>query len=274
MKSLKICSLVLALTAYQVNAGTVTLSASGVSSSPIFVTSTLSTLTVGTQFNLGTFKDVSALNSIITTYKAGVVGTGDSTANAQADANAKKTQLYNDTVTWLSSSVNFIDIASTADSITQTGTTAAGKILFNVSNSRSVNGVNGNYAGVTGNFTYTYANYPGGANAKLWAWYGTGSEIGIVTDTTWFLPTNNASGLTIGSANLSSTGSGDATELLLASYTDYGSGSDLISSLAITQTLNVVPPIPEASTMSLFAISILGLSAMRKRKSQKVARNE
>lgn len=260
----------LALTPYLAEAGTITISATGVTGSPIFVTSTLSSITVGTQFNLGTFKDATALANTIATYKAGVNGTGTTTALAQADADNKKTQLYNDTVTWLSSTNNFIDLPSAANSITQTGTTAAGKFLFNNSTNRTVNGVSGTYAGANGSLDVTYANYGGGTGAKLWAWFGTGTEIAIVTDITWLIPVNNSSGLTVGSANLISSGSGDATELLLANYVDYASGIDLISSVAMTQTLTVIP---EPSVGSLLVVSIMGFVLSRKRSGNQKCEN-
>ena len=245
------------------HAGTITISATGLSSSPIFVTSSLASLTVGTELNIGTFASSSGLDSKIAAYKAGVTGTGATTAAAQADADAKKTALYNDTVNWLSSSANFTSIAAVAGTITQTGTTASGKVLFNSSTSRTVNGVANTYAGANGTMDVTYANFSPGAGARLWAWFATGSEIAIVTDSTWLVPSNNTAGLTVGTAQIASSGTGDATELLLAKYTDYASGSDLISSLGITQTLNVV--IPEPSTGLLFA-SGFALLLLRKRR--------
>jgi len=242
-------------------AGTVTVSATGLSSSPIFVTSGLGTLAVGTEFNIGTFANTSALDSIISTYKAGVTGSGNTLAEAQSDATAKSSLLYNQTVNWLSSSSNFTSFVAAADSINQTGTTATGKFLFNNSASRTVNGVSGTYAGSNGSFAVTYANYTPGAGARLWAWFATGSEIAIVTDSTWLVPSNNASGLTVGSANLASTGSGSPAELLLANYTDYSTGSDLISSVAVATTFDVVP---EPSTGALMMIGAFGLVVMRR----------
>lgn len=244
-----------------VHAGTVTISATGLSSSPIFVTSSLASLTVGTELNIGTFLNTSNLANTISTYKAGVTGTGTSTALAQADADSKRTALYNATVNWLSSSANFTSLVSVANSINQVGTTAAGKILFNNSASRTVNGVSGTYAGANGTFDVTYANFAPGANAQLWAWFATGSEIAIVTDVTWLVPANNTAGLTVGTAQIASTGVGDPAELLLARYTDYASGSDLISSLGITQTLNVIP---EPSTACLL-VAATGMLMLRRR---------
>lgn len=249
------CSLLLSTLAFcpdYLKAGTITVSATGLSSAPIFVTSSLASLTIGTELKIGTFLNSTSLANTIAAYKAGVEGIGNSLSEAQADAAAKKTALYNQTLTWLSSSTNFVDFVAAADSINQTGTTATGKFLFNSSASRTVNGVSNTYVGANGTFAVTYANYaagPAGASAALWAWYATGTEIGIVTDTTWVVPTNNASGLTVGTANLTSN---LASEILLGSYVDYGTGSDLISSAAIGQTLTVIP---EPSILSLLAIS-------------------
>ena len=242
-------------------AGTVTVSATGLSSAPIFVTSALGSVPVGVEFYIGTFANVSALTSTINTYKAGVTGTGNTLAEAQTDGATKRSLLYNQTVSWLQSSGNFTSFVAAADSINQTGTTATGKFLFNNSATRTVNGVSGTYAGSNGNFVVTYANYSPGLSSQLWAWFATGSEIAIVTDSTWVVPTNNASGLTIGSAALVSTGSGNPAELLLASYTDYSTGSDLISSVAAPVTLEVVP---EPSTGSLMMLGAAGLVALRR----------
>lgn len=244
-------------------AGTITVSATGVSSSPIFVTSALASITVGTELNIGTFLNTANLSSTISTFKAGVVGTGTSAALAQADADSKKTALYNQTLNWLSSSANFTSIVSAANTITQAGTTASNKFLFNNTASRTVNGVSGTYGGSNGTFDVTYGNYGPGTGAQLWAWFATGTEIAIVTDSTWLVPVNNTAGLSVGTAQLASTGVGNPSELLLAEYVDYANGSDLIKSLGITQTLDVIP---EPSTAGLL-LSGLGLLSFLRRRS-------
>jgi len=249
-----------------IKAGTVTVTATGLSSAPIFVTSSLASLSVGTELRIGTFLNSSSLASTISAYKLGVNGIGNDLAEAQADATSKKSALYTQTLNWLSSSSNFVNFVAAADSISQVGTTAAGKFLFNNTASRIVNGAPAaNYAGANGTFVVTYANYaagPAGASAPLWAWFSTGTEIGIVTDTSWVVPTNNASGLTIGTAALTSK---LASEILLGTYVDYTTGSDLISSAGISQTLTVIP---EPATASLLAISI-GLFALKRRNDKK-----
>jgi len=245
------------LSILNIEAGTVTISATGVTSAPIFVTSTLASVAANTQLYIGTFKNVSDLNGIISTYKAGVSGT------SVADASTKAGALYTSTFSWLTSSANFYNFASAANSITQ-ASGISGQVAFTTSATRTVNGVSGTYAGASGTMDVTYANYAGGTGAQLWAFYGTGSEIALVTDSTWVVPANNASGLTIGTAQLASTGSGVASELLLANYTDYVSGSDLISSVAVAQS--VVPVIPEPSSASLLALGVAGLVALRARR--------
>jgi len=252
ISKLAVCFSLIAI--LNVQAGTVTISATGLSSAPIFVTSSLASVAANTQLYIGTFKNVSDLNGIISTYKAGVSGT------SIADASTKAGALYTSTFSWLTSSANFYNFASAANSITQTAG-ISGQVAFTTSALRTVNGVSGTYAGASGTMDVTYANYGGGTGAQLWAFYGTGSEIALVTDATWVVPANNASGLTIGTAQLASSGSGAASELLLANYTDYLSGSDLISSVAVAQTV-----IPEPSSASLLALGVAGLVALRARR--------
>ena len=252
-----VCSLV----AVPARAGTVTISATGLSSSPIFVTSGLGSLTVGTELNIGYFYDTGALTSLISSYKAGVEGIGNTLAEAQTDAATKSSLLYSSTVNWLSNASNFKSLPAAANSISQTGGTA-GKFLFASSASRTVNGVSGTYAGATGTMDVTYANY--GNSLPIWAWVATGSQITIVTDSTWVIPTSPTAGLTIGSAALSNGTFGspaNSNEILLGSYVDYSSGSDLIAAASISETYTVVP---EPSTGALMMIGAVGLVALRR----------
>jgi len=241
-----------------VNAGTVTVSATGISSSPIFVNSSLASLTVGTELYIGTFLDTAGLTSRISTYKTGVSGTGNTLSEAQALADAAAATLYSNTFNWLSNSANFKSLPGAANSITQTGG-SAGKFLFASSATRTVNGSSATYAGATGSMDVTYANYGGGL--QLWAWYATGSEIGIFTDSTWVVPTSPTAPLTVGSAALSNS----ASEILLGTYTDYLSGSDLISSSAISKTVTVIPE-PTSSALLTFGVAALSFLLARKRK--------
>ena len=251
--SAALCSLF----AIQARAGTVTISATGLSSSPIFVTSGLGSLTVGTELNIGYFYDTSALTSLISTYKAGVEGIGNTLAAAQTDAATKSGLLYSSTVGWLSNSSNFKSLPAAANTISQTGG-AAGKFLFASSASRTVNGVSGTYAGATGTMDVTYANF--GTGSQLWAWYATGSEIGIFTDSSWVIPGTASAALTVGTAALANS----ASEILLGTYTDYVSGSDLISSAAISKTLTVIPEPSSAALLGLALVLIPFCKARRK----------
>jgi hypothetical protein len=252
-----ICSLVIV----PARAGTVTISATGLSSSPIFVTSGLGSLTVGTELNIGHFYDSSALTSIINAYKAGVTGTGNTLAEAQTDAASKSNLLYTSTVNWLSNASNFKSLPAAANSVSQTGG-AAGKFLFASSANRTVNGVSATYAGATGTMDVTYSTY--GNALPLWAWIATGSQITIVTDSTWVIPSSPTAGLTIGSAALSNGAFGtpaNSNEILLGSYVDYNTGSDLVAAASIAETLNVVP---EPSTGALIMLGAAGLVALRR----------
>jgi len=247
------CSLVIV----PARAGTVTISATGLSSSPIFVTSGLGSLAVGTELNIGHFYDTSALTSIINAYKAGVTGTGNTLAEAQTDAASKSNLLYTSTVNWLSNASNFKSLPAAANSVSQTGG-AAGKFLFASSASRTVNGVSGTYAGATGTMDVTYANF--GTGSQLWAWFATGTEIGIFTDSTWVIPSSPSAPLTVGTAALGNV----PTEILLGIYTDYAAGSDLISSATIGKTLTVIPEPSSAALLGLALVLIPICKARRK----------
>jgi len=253
------------LTIASSHAGTVTVSATGLSSSPIFVNSSLASLSVGTELYIGNFLDSAALATRIATYKTGVEGIGNSLAEAQTAADTAAATLYSSTFNWLSSSSNFKSLPAAANSIAQTGG-AAGKFLFASSASRTVNGVSGTYAGATGTMDVTYASF--GTNSQLWAWYATGSEIGIFTDSSWVIPGTASAALTVGTAALANS----ASEILLGTYTDYpypsstppGVGIDLISSAAISKTLTVIPEPSSAALLGLALVLIPFCKARRK----------
>jgi len=263
INSKAVFAVALTLIGFSGHAGTVTVSATGLSSSPIFVTSSLGSLTVGTELNIGHFFDTSGLNSIISAYKAGVTGTGLTLAEAQSDAASKASLLYTSTVNWLANTSNFKSLPAAANSITQTSG-QAGKFLFASSATRTVNGVSATYAGATGNMDVTYSNY--GNSLPLWAWVATGTQVTIVTDSTWVIPGAGSptAPITIGSAALINGAfgtPGNPNEILLGTYVDYSSGSDLIAAASIAQTFDVVP---EPSTGALMMIGAAGLVALRR----------
>jgi PEP-CTERM motif len=232
-------------------AGTVTLSMTGLSA-PVFTTSTGASVALNTTLYLGAFKNTFDLNGLISTYKAGVTG------NSAAEASANAAALYTSTMTALTSSANFYNFAAPMTSTTQSNPLPLGTIGFTTSTTRTINGVAGTYSGVGGGFSVSYATFTPGASTQLYAFYGTGSEIAIVTDSTWTVPTSDVAGLTIGSSALSSMLS---SELLLATYVDYTGTGDLIKSVAVAQTV-----IPEPSSASLLALGVAGLVALRVRR--------
>jgi hypothetical protein len=141
---------------------------------------------------------------------------------------------------------------------TQSNPLPLGSIGFTTSANRAINGVTSAYAGVGGGFAVSYATFTPGANTQLYAFYGTGSEIAIVTDSAWVVPSSDVGGLTIGSSALSSNLS---SEILLATYVDYTGSGDLIKSVGVAQVV-----IPEPSSASLLALGMAGLVALRARR--------
>jgi len=253
-KTIIILGIIGLLTGFNAVAGTVTLSMTGLSA-PVFATSTGATVALNTTLYLGAFKSSFDLNALITTYKAGV--TGDSIS----DASAKAALLYTSTMNSLTSSANFYNFAAPMTATTQSNPLPLGTIGFTTSANRIINGVSSAYAGVGGGFAVSYATFTPGANTQLYAFYGTGSEIAIVTDSAWLVPSSDVGGLSIASTVLSSNLS---SEILLATYVDYTGAGDLIKSLGVAQS--VVPPIPEPSSASLLALGMVGLVALRARR--------
>jgi len=250
-KTLIISGIIGMLTSFHAAAGTVTLSMTGLSA-PVFATSTGASVALNTTLYLGSFKNTFDLNTLISTYKAGVTG------SSLADASAKAAALYTSTINQLTSSANFYNFAAPMTSTTQSNPLPLGTIGFTTSASRTINGVAGTYSGVGGGFAVSYATFTPGAGTQLYAFYGTGSEIAIVTDSTWTVPTSDVGGLTIGSTALTSMLS---SELVLATYTDYTGTGDLIKSVGVAQTV-----IPEPSSASLLALGVAGLVALRIRR--------
>jgi hypothetical protein len=241
-------------------AGTVNIVANGLSSTPIFVTSDLQSIAPRTELNIGIFTNPDELTSVISIYKAGVTGVGTSDSEVQTDALNKAMQLYDNTVNWLTDPSNFISLPAFATSITQASYYEPGKIVFNDTRTRTVNGRPGTYGASTATMSLDYSWFP--PNLKIWMWYATGSEIAVVTDSTWVLPSDNLAHLTLSTMALVSTGEGNSSELLLATYTDYSSGSDLISSVKVQVPVSV----PEPSSLSLLALGGVVVALRRRKK--------
>jgi len=223
------------------SAGTVTILGAGSGGAPIIVTSAGTNIDVGTRVRIGTFNDLTLLNSAIAAFSAG-------TANF--------------TVTLNSLNSNFADIGTNVSNFgvsTQTGTgTSSSQFVFQGSTtSLTVNGVTGQtwniFNGTIGNVNYSSSI---GASKSLYIWTAFNNEIGIVRNadgsgtSAWVTPLSDLSGVTM---NLS--GINSQSEVLLGTYTDYASGNDLI---------RLAPAIPEPSTGTLMMIGTVGLVALRR----------
>lgn len=221
-------------------AGTITLVGNGASSGPIFVTSSFGSIDLGTRLRVGTFNDLTLLNNTISAFAAG-------------------TQGYASTLSALNS--NFADLGTNVanyGSASQVGTgVSSNTVVFNTTASLAINGAAAASYNVF-NGSIQNVNYSSsiGASKNLYIWAAFNSEIGIVRNvdgtgtTSWITPTSDLSGVTM---NLS--GINSQSEVLLGTYTDYLTGSDLI---------RLAPAIPEPSTGALMMIGAVGLVALRR----------
>jgi hypothetical protein len=223
-----------------VEAGTVTIVGNGAGSGPILVTSAGSNISLGTQVRIGTFNNSTSLNTAIANFLAG-----------SSD--------YSTTLSALNT--NFIDLGTNITNYgnsVQTGTgVAADKfVVQGTTTSLTVNGVAGQtwniFNGSIANVNYTSGI---GTNKNLYAWVAFNNEIGIVRNAdgtgtaNWITPTSDLSGVTMNLSSLS------ASEVLLGTYVDYASGSDLIKLQAA---------IPEPTTGSLLILTGVSLVALRR----------
>jgi hypothetical protein len=160
---------------------------------------------------------------------------------------------------------NFIDLGTGASNFGTSSQVSVGGAVFtpsttqfgfnNISN-LTVNGISSNYNVFNG--TMTFVNYSSsiGASKNLYLWVAFNNELGIVRNTdgngtsNWLTPTSDLSGVTM---NLN--GVNSQAEVLLGTYTDYATGSDLI---------RLAPAIPEPSTGALMMIGAASLVALRR----------
>lgn len=221
-------------------AATVTLVGNGASSGAILVTSSLASIDLGTRLRVGTFNDLTALNNAISAYTAG-------TAN------------YATTLSALNA--NFADLGTGVTNYgnaSQVGTgVSSSAVVFNTTASLAINGsAAATYNVFNGSITSVTYSSSIGASKNLYIWTAFNNEIGIVRNvdgtgtTAWITPTSDLSGVTM---NLS--GINSSAEVLLGTYVDYASGSDLIALSAA---------IPEPSTGALMMIGSVGLVALRR----------
>jgi hypothetical protein len=230
-----------AMTLGMASAATVTLVGNGAASGPIFATSTLGNIDLGTRIRVGTFFDISLLNNAISAFKTGASS-------------------YSDTLLALSN--NFGDLGTGVanyGSASQVGTgVSASQFVFNTTANLAINGApTAAYNVFTGSIQSVTYSASIGASKNLYIWTAFNNEIGIVRNvdgtgtTAWTTPTSDLSGVTM---NLS--GINSQAEVLLGSYVDYASGSDMIT---LAQT-------PEPSAGVLLVIGSVATFVLGRRK--------
>jgi hypothetical protein len=234
------------------NAGTVTIIGNGAGSGPIFVTSTGGSIAINTRVYVGTFSDVSLLNSTVSNYLAG-------SAN------------YAATVAALQS--NFVNIGTGVTNygaVVQSAvngaayTTSTTEFRFNGTSSLAINGAAAaNYSTFNGSITGVNYSLSIGTAKNLYIWTASNTDNGIAivrnangTGTAaWITPAADSSGVSMNLSGLQASGVMERSEVLLGNVSDFASGSDLIA-LAI----------PEPSSASLLALGVAGLVALRVRR--------
>lgn len=208
-------------------AATITLVGNGAGGGPVFVTSALSNINLGTRLRVGTFLDLAALNSAISAFRSG-----------SSD--------YTNTLLALNN--NFADLGTGATNYgnaSQVGTgVSSSQVVFNTTASLAINGAaaasynvfNGSITGVTYSSSI-------GASKNIYLWTAFNNEIAIVRNANgtgtaaWTTPTSDLSGVTLNMSGLQATAGGtlDTSEILLGTGYNYTSGSDLIALEAVPE---------------------------------------
>ena len=226
-----------------VNAGTITVLGAGSGGAPIFVTTALDNIDIGTRVRIGTFLDLSALNSAINAFSTGSASFS---------------------TTLLNLNNNFADLGTNVTNYGTTSQSAVGGAVFSPSTTQfgfnniaslTINGVTANRNVFNGSITTVNYSSSIGASKNLYIWTAFDNQIGIVRNSdgtgtsAWTTPGSDLSGVTM---NLS--GINSQSEVLLGTYVDYGTGSDLIA-LAV----------PEPNTGILMIASSAILFVLRKK---------
>jgi len=202
------------------SAATVTLVGNGAGGGPIFVTSALTNINLGTRIRVGTFLDLSVLNNTISAFTA---GTSD----------------YANTLLALNN--NFADLGTNVTNygnVNQAGTgVSSSQVVFNATASLAINGATAaTYNVFNGNIANVNYSSSIGASKNLYIWTAFNNEIAIVRNANgsgtanWTTPTSDLSGVTLNLSGLqvSAGGSIETSEILLGTAYDYATGSDLI----------------------------------------------
>jgi hypothetical protein len=231
-------------------AATITLVGNGAGGGPVFVTSGLTNINLGTRLRVGTFLDLTSLNNTISAFKSGATD-------------------YSNTLLALNS--NFSDLATGVTNYgnaSQTGTgVSSSQVVFNTTANLAINGAASTaynvFNGSIQSVTYSSSI---GASKNLYIWTAFNNEIGIVRNANgtgtaaWTTPTSDLSGVTLNLSGLQASTGGalDSSEILLGTGYDYSTGSDLIALQAA---------VPEPTTSVLIMLGGMVVLAMRRKES-------
>lgn len=230
------------------SAATVTIVGNGAGTGPIFVTSALGNIDIGTRVRIGTFLDVAVLNNTISAFRSG-----------SADYASTLLALNN----------NFSDLGTGVTNYGTSSQVANGgspfvpsttQFGFNNFTTLTVNGVAGTYNTFNGTLTNVNYSLSIGSSKSLYLWTAFNNELGIVRNANgtgtaaWTTPTSDLSGVTMNLSGLQASGAFEAGEILLGQTTDNASGNDFIRLEAV----------PEPSTGALMVIGGVGLVALRR----------
>ena len=234
------------------NAGTVTIVGNGSGGGPIFVTSSGENIAIGTRVYVGTFSDVTALNSTISNFLTGSANYAATVAALQSNFVNIGTGVTN----YGSVSQLAVNGAVFTPSTSQFGFNARTSLAINGAPAVNYNTFNGTIANVNYSLSIGTAK-----NLYIWTASNDDSSIGIVRNANgtgtaaWITPATDSSGVSMNLSGLQASGVMDTSEVLLGNVSDFASGSDLIA-LAI----------PEPSSASLLALGVAGLVALRVRR--------
>ena len=193
-------------------AATVTLVGNGAGGGPVFVTSALTNINLGTRLRVGTFLDITTLNNTISAFRSGATD-------------------YSNTLLALNN--NFADLGTGVTNYgnaSQTGTgVSSSQVVFNTTANLAINGAASTaynvFNGSIQSVTYSSSI---GASKNLYIWTAFNNEIGIVRNANgtgtaaWTTPTSDLSGVTLNLSGLQVAAGGamDASEILLGTSYD------------------------------------------------------
>lgn len=230
------------------SAATVTIVGNGAGTGPIFVTSALGNIDIGTRVRIGTFLDVTVLNNTISAFRSG----SSDYASTLLALNNNFSDLGTGVTNYGTSSQVANGGSPFVPSTTQFG--------FNNFTSLTVNGVTGTYNTFNGTLTNVNYSLSIGSSKSLYLWTAFNNELGIVRNANgtgtaaWTTPTSDLSGVTMNLSGLQVSGAFEAGEILLGQTTDNATGNDFIRLEAV----------PEPSTGALMMIGTVGLVALRR----------